>query len=263
MASEASHAVSPVLQTLNPVSTGLVSTAVSAASHLSMWDLFWNASWVIQLVMVGLIVASVWSWAIIAHKILRLRSLNQWADQFEELFWSGGALDTLYHKLHASVSDPMSAIFCAAMREWQRSATKIRSTEMRGTLEQRIERVMHTTLNREIQDIESHMGFLASLGSNAVIVGLFGTVIGIINSFEPIASQQNATLATVAPGIAEALFATAIGLVAAIPAAIAYNKLSSDIQRYAQRLDGFVSEFGSIVSRQLEDQLDASQRSCG
>jgi biopolymer transport protein TolQ len=222
---------------------------------LSFWNLFWSASWVIQLVMIGLIVASLWSWTIIVHKVIRLRLLNQMANQFEELFWSGGALDELYNRLHKKITDPLSAIFCSAMREWQRSMTKVKTSEMQGTLEQRIERVMHNTLNREIQEVESHMGFLASLGSNAVIIGLFGTVLGIINSFEPIATQQNATLATVAPGIAEALFATAIGLVAAIPAAIAYNKISSDIYRYSQRLEGFVNEFGAIISRQLEEQF--------
>jgi biopolymer transport protein TolQ len=228
-----------------------------AASGFSMWELFSNADWVIQLVIVGLLVASIWSWAIIVHKVVKLRRLNTKADKFEESFWSGGALDDLYRRLQKNAFDPMPRIFCAAMKEWNRSFSKGigKGVEARGTLEQRIERVMELTLNREINDIESHMGFLASLGSNAVIVGLFGTVLGIMNSFEPIASQQNATLATVAPGIAEALFATAIGLVAAIPAAIAYNKLTTDINRYANRLDGFVSEFGAIISRQLEEHL--------
>ncbi len=124
---------------------------------------------------------------------------------------------------------------------------------MRGTLEQRIERVMQVTIGREMDQLERHMGFLASLGANAVIIGLFGTVLGIMNAFENIATMQNTNLAVVAPGISEALFATAIGLIAAIPAAIAYNKLSSDLNRYANRLDAFISEFSSIISRQLEE----------
>jgi biopolymer transport protein TolQ len=220
-----------------------------------MWNLFWDAEPIIKLVMAGLIVASIWSWTIIIHKALRLRSLNSLADQFEEAFWSGGALDDLFDRLQNRVLDPLSAVFCAAMREWRRSVSKgtIRSSEMRGTLEQRIDRVMQLTLGREMETLERNMGFLASLGSNGVIVGLFGTVIGIMNTFEPIALQQNASLASVAPSIAEALFATAIGLIAAIPAAIAYNKLSSDLNRYANRLDAFASEFGAIISRQLEE----------
>ena len=243
--------------TLLSVVSPIPLTPITAHSvDFSMWSLFWNADWVIKGVMIGLLLASVWSWTIIVHKLIKIRSLNRLADQFEESFWSGGALDELYHRTSKRILDPMSAIFCAAMREWQRSVSKAKTSEIgRGTVEQRIDRVMNHTLNQELQEVERHTGFLASLGSNAVIIGLFGTVLGIMNSFEPIAAQQNATLATVAPGIAEALFATAIGLIAAIPAAIAYNKITTDINHYANRLDGFVSEFGAIISRQLEDQF--------
>lgn len=225
------------------------------ANHLSMWDLFWGADIVIKLVMLGLLAASVWSWTIIFYKVIRISRLNKLADQFEESFWSGGPLDELFNRLQTRYTDPMAAIFCAAMREWRRSMSKgyTKAAGMRGTLEQRIERVMQVTVGREMDQLERHMGFLASLGSNAVIVGLFGTVLGIMNSFENIASMQNTNLAVVAPGIAEALFATAIGLIAAIPAAIAYNKISSDLNRYGNRLDAFVSEFSSIISRQLEE----------
>ena len=184
-----------------------------------------------------------------------MHRLSGLADQFEEAFWSGGPLDELFNRLQNRYTDPMSAVFCAAMREWRRSISKgyTKAAGMRGTLEQRIERVMHVTIGREMDQLERHMGFLASLGANAVIIGLFGTVLGIMNAFENIATMQNTNLAVVAPGISEALFATAIGLIAAIPAAIAYNKLSSDLNRYANRLDAFVSEFGSIISRQLEE----------
>lgn len=222
---------------------------------LTMWDLFWGAAPIIKLVMLGLIVASIWSWTIIFNKVYRLQRLNKAADSFEEAFWSGGSLDDLFDRIHNRALDPLSAIFCAAMREWRRSISKgmARTTEVRGTLEQRIDRVMQVTLNREIEQLERHMGFLASLGSNAVIIGLFGTVLGIMNSFGSIVGQQSASLAVVAPSMAEALFATAIGLIAAIPAAIAYNKLSSDVNRYENRLDAFASEFGAIISRQLEE----------
>ncbi len=236
----------------------LSDNAAPIVTHgLSMWDLFWGAEPVIKLVMLGLVLASIWSWTIIFHKIYRLQRLNKAADHFEESFWSGGALDDLFDRIHNRVLDPMSSIFCAAMREWRRSIAKgmARTTEMRGTLEQRIDRVMQLSLSRDMEHLERHMGFLASLGSNAVIIGLFGTVLGIMNSFEAIAGQQNTNLAVVAPGIAEALFATAIGLIAAIPAAIAYNKISSDLNRYANRLDVFANEFGAIISRQLEESL--------
>ena len=252
----ATAAVMPTFPSANDVvMQTMVQAGPQVAKHLSMWDLFWGADIIIKLVMAGLIVASVWSWTIIFHKVIRMHRLSGLADQFEEAFWSGGPLDELFNRLQNRYTDPMSAVFCAAMREWRRSISKgyTKAAGMRGTLEQRIERVMHVTIGREMDQLERHMGFLASLGANAVIIGLFGTVLGIMNAFENIATMQNTNLAVVAPGISEALFATAIGLIAAIPAAIAYNKLSSDLNRYANRLDAFVSEFSSIISRQLEE----------
>ncbi len=228
-------------------------TAISEG--MSMWDLFLGAEFSIKIIMLGLAVASVWSWTIIVYKTIRLRQLNRQADQFEEAFWSGGPLDDLYNRLQNSLNEPMTAVFLAAMREWRRSNSKgyVKTANARGTFEQRVERVMHVTLNRGLDNLERHMGFLSSLGTNGVIIGLFGTVLGIMNSFENIAAMQNTNLAVVAPGIAEALFATAIGLLAAIPAAIAYTKISSDINRYANRLEAFSSEFSAIISRQLEE----------
>lgn len=220
-----------------------------AKADMSMLGLFLHADLVIQIIMVGLILASLWSWTIIFYKIFKMRELTRCADVFEEAFWSGGSLDDLYQRVLKGRKDPMSEIFCSAMQEWQRSASK----SNRSTLVERIDRVMTTTLNRRLLEIERHMGFLASLGANAVIIGLFGTVVGIMISFGPIAAQSSATLATVAPAISEALFATAIGLVAAIPASIAYNKISTDIGNYLIRLENFVSDFGSIVARQLEE----------
>ncbi len=228
---------------------------VAQHAGISIWDLFWGATPVVKLVMLVLVAASFWSWTIIFNKAMKLRKLHSSADHFEESFWSGGSLDDLYDRLHGKCYDPMSMIFCAAMREWRRSLSKgmMRTNDLRSTLQQRIERVMQVTLSREIEAVERHMGFLATVGSTGMIIGLFGTVVGIMNSFEAIAAQQNANLAVVAPGIAEALFATAIGLVAAIPAMVAYNKLSSDISRYANKLDTFVNEFTAIISRQLEE----------
>src|SRR6185437_2390837 len=152
-------------------------------------------------------------------------------------------------------ADPMSAIFASAMREWRRSAAKglTGAANLRASLQDRIERVMAVTLGREMDRLERFMAYLATVGSTAPFVGLFGTVWGIMNSFQSIAAAKNTSLAVVAPGIAEALFATALGLVAAIPAVIAYNKLSTDFGRYAGRLEAFASEFGAILSRQLDE----------
>jgi biopolymer transport protein TolQ len=149
----------------------------------------------------------------------------------------------------------MSAVFAAAMREWRRSAAKglAGSTAMRTNLQDRIERVMHVTVSREMERLERFMPFLATVGSTSPFVGLFGTVWGIMNSFQSIAASKNTSLVVVAPGIAESLFATALGLVAAIPAVIAYNKFSTDFGRYAGRLDGFSTEFSAILSRQLDE----------
>lgn len=242
------------LQTVN--SLPLAAAPEAVAPNLSMMELFWNAEPIIKLIMLVLIFASFWCWTIIFQKYMRMRTLNSAADQFEEAFWSGGALDDLYDRINNRPQDPLSAIFCSAMREWRRSVSKglARISETRGTLHQRIERVMQLTIGREMDHLEKHMGFLASTGSTAPFIGLFGTVLGIMNSFQSIAMQQNTNLAVVAPGIAEALFATAIGLVAAIPAVVAYNKLSSDMNRYANRLDNFASEFSGIISRQLEEE---------
>lgn len=235
-----------------------VQTAVglpSAAHDLSVWGLFLQADWIVKSVMLFLIFASIWSWAIIFDKIIRLRRLREQARQFEEAFWSGGSLEDLYDRISNRPADPMSSIFVAAMREWRRSAAKglLASEHLRENLQDRIERVMNITLGREMDQIERYMGYLASVGSAGPFIGLFGTVWGIMNSFAAIAGSKNTTLAVVAPGIAEALFATALGLVAAIPAVLAYNKLSGDINRYANRLEAFAGEFGAILSRQLEE----------
>ena len=227
----------------------------STAYDLSIWSLFLQADFVVQVVLVALVLASFWSWAIIFDKWLRLRRLRTDAKSFEEEFWSGGSLDDLYEQIDKRGHDPMSAIFVAAMKEWRRSTTHGAPEEVanRVGLQQRIERVMDITLSREMQRLERHMIFLASVGSSAPFVGLFGTVWGIMNAFTAIAASKNTSLVVVAPGIAEALFATALGLVAAIPAVIAFNKLSTDLGRYSGQLDAFAGEFSAILSRQLDE----------
>ena len=229
-----------------------VSLSGSAITDLSIWSLFLQADFIIQLVIVLLILASFWCWAIIFDKWRRIRRLSNEARQFEEMFWSGGSLDDLYDRIGTRPNDPMSAIFVAAMREWRRSASQDAVDEHTAVLTSRIDRVMDITLGREMAHLERYMIFLASVGSTAPFVGLFGTVWGIMNSFQAIALTKNTSLAVVAPGIAEALFATALGLVAAIPAVVAYNKLSNDIGRYAGRLEAFSGEFGAILSRRSE-----------
>jgi biopolymer transport protein TolQ len=229
--------------------------AGQAAHDLSIVGLFFQADIVVKFVMLLLIAASVWTWAIIFDKAILLRRLKRAANQFEEAFWSGGSLDDLYDRMSARGGDPMAAIFLAAMREWRRFASRSKPGigESVAGLQQRIEKVMDITLGREMESVERRMIFLASVGSAAPFIGLFGTVWGIMNAFTSIAASKNTSLAVVAPGIAEALFATALGLVAAIPAVVAYNKLSTDISRYAERLENFAGEFSAILSRQVEE----------
>jgi|SRR5579884_1399863 len=232
-----------------------VPLAIAGAHDLSITELFWQADGIVKIVMLILLLASFWSWAVIFDKVMRLRRLRREAATFEETFWSGGSLDDLYERVGQRPADPMSAVFAAAMREWRRSAAKglLSTAVMRASLQARIERVMNVTVGREMDRVERFMAFLATVGSTAPFVGLFGTVWGIMDSFSSIAASRNTSLAVVAPGIAESLFATALGLVAAIPAVVAYNKLSTDFGRYAGRLEAFASEFSAILSRQLDE----------
>jgi biopolymer transport protein TolQ len=221
---------------------------------LSVWGLFLQADLVVKMVMILLILASFWCWAIIFDKIRRMRRLWAQAEEFEETFWSGGSLEDLYDRIGDRPNNPMASIFTAAMREWRRSAAKgLSDMAQKAALAQRIERVMQVTLGREMEGLERHMTFLASVGSTGPFVGLFGTVWGIMNSFQAIANSKDTSLAVVAPGIAEALFATALGLVAAIPAVVAYNKISNDLGRYAARMESFAGEFSAILSRQFDE----------
>jgi biopolymer transport protein TolQ len=220
----------------------------------SIWGIVARADPIAKVVIAILSVASVWSWAIIFEKLIALRSVNARSDKFEDRFWSGGSVDSLYDEVGRRPNSPMAALFASAMREWRQSTTPDHTGQQTilGGVKERIERVMHVTLGREMARLERNVGFLATVGSTAPFIGLFGTVWGIMNSFQYIAVQKNTNLATVAPGISEALFATALGLLAAIPAVIAYNRFSGELDRYAHRLEGFTGEFTAIVSRQLE-----------
>ncbi len=225
------------------------------AYNFSMWSLFLRADMVVKAVIFVLLAASIWAWAVIFEKVMSIRRLNESAASFEAAFWSGNSLDDLYDRIGSQPKDPMSAIFVSAMQEWRRALARgISGSEaLRVGLQERVDRVMQITTARELERIERNMTFLASTGSTAPFIGLFGTVWGIMNSFQAIALTKNTSLAVVAPGIAEALFATALGLLAAIPAVLAYNKLSRDLDRYAGRLESFAGEFAAIMSRQLEE----------
>lgn len=229
--------------------------AGTVAHDLSVWGLFMQADLVVKTVMLMLVAASVWSWAIIFDKWVTFKSLNAKAGKFEGAFWSGEALEKLYKKIQAKPADPMARTFCAGMNEWKltvETAGGGLDDDLRAGLQQRIDRAMSVSISREMNVIERYMTFLATVGSTAPFIGLFGTVWGIMNAFTAIAGSQNTSIAVVAPGIAEALFATAIGLVAAIPAVVAYNKFNTDLGRYQDRLDAFAAEFSAILGRHLE-----------
>ena len=231
--------------------TDVAQSALPVAADLSILGLFWQAHWVVKAVMIGLLACSIWVWAIAIDKFLLFRRTKSAMDRFEQAFWSGQSLEELYRSLSAKPTHSMAALFVAAMREWKRSFEG-HARSFAG-LQQRIDKVMDVTITREIDRLERRLLVLATVGSAGPFVGLFGTVWGIMNSFQSIAASKNTSLAVVAPGIAEALFATALGLVAAIPAVIFYNKISSDLGKYAARLEGFASEFASILSRQLDE----------
>jgi biopolymer transport protein TolQ len=230
-------------------------TLGTAGGDLSLWGLFIQADIVVKLVMLGLLGASVWVWAVVFEKWTSLRRVNRDADAFEDRFWSGGSLDELYDQEGTKPGHPMAAVFGAAMGEWRRSARVAGADMSRSGTRDRVDRAVTVTVQREMDRLERWMVFLASVGATAPFIGLFGTVWGIMHSFSAIAALHNTNLAVVAPGIAEALFATAIGLVAAIPAVLAYNKISTDLSRFASRLEGFGAEFSAILSRQSEERV--------
>jgi biopolymer transport protein TolQ len=225
-------------------------------SGISIYSLFLRADPIVKSVMAMLALASLWSWAIIFNKWFALSALRRRADSFEKAFWSGTSLDDLYTQYAPRINHPMVAVFASAIREWRRAFEGGPPREARlASIKDRIDKAMSVTIQRESAGIENQLGFLATVGATAPFVGLFGTVWGIMNSFSAIAARHDTTLAVVAPGIAEALFATAMGLLAAIPAVIFYNKFVNDIGRYVGRLDSFADEFSAILSRQLDEKV--------
>ena len=233
----------------------IASEIASGSVDFSFFTLFLRADWVVKSVIIVLILSSIYSWNIIISKIIRINRLKKLDEEFDEIFWSGNSFNDLYETFNYNQSDPKSKIFCSAIAEWKKTNadTKKLNSEELNSLKERMLRTMHVTFNKESENIEKNLTFLATAGSTAPFIGLFGTVWGIMNSFQSIAIAQNTNLAVVAPGIAEALFATALGLFVAIPAVVAYNKISSDLSKYFISLETFIDEFTTIFFRQLEN----------
>jgi biopolymer transport protein TolQ len=235
---------------MNPADVAQSALPLSS-SDLSVFALFWQAHWIVKTVMIGLLFASVWVWAIAIEKTILYARTRKAMNAFEHAFWSGQSLEDLYKSLSSRPPNTMAALFVAAMREWKRSFEG-QARSFTG-LQTRIEKVMDVTIAREVEHLERGLLVLATVGSAGPFIGLFGTVWGIMTSFQSIAASKNTSLAVVAPGIAEALFATALGLVAAIPATIFYNKFIAEVNRQAQRMEGFADEFAAILSRQIDE----------
>ena len=229
-----------------------VAQGVVQQGNFGLIHLFWQAHIVVKLVMLGLVFASVWCWAIILEKYFAVGRAQKATERFEHQFWSGQSLEELYLTLGPKSNVGMATVFMAAMREWKRSQESAVRAGFQG-VQKRIEKVMDVQLQKELSRLESRLLFLATIGSAGPFIGLFGTVWGIMNSFRAIAVSKNTNLAVVAPGLAEALFATALGLLAAIPATIFYNKFANDISRIGSRFENFAVEFSAIISRQLDE----------
>jgi biopolymer transport protein TolQ len=226
--------------------------AGTAATHvdLSIWALFSQADLVVKTVMIGLLGASVWCWAIIVDKSVLFGRAKREMNRFERTFWSGQSLEELYQQMSERPAMGLGAVFVAAMKEWKRSHEQNAASFV--GMQGRLDKVLDVAIARESEALEKRLGFLATVGSASPFIGLFGTVWGIMNAFTAISAASSTNLAVVAGPIAEALFATALGLLAAIPAVIAYNKLSGDANKLIGRLEGFADEFSTILSRQLE-----------
>ncbi|MDB4122232.1 MAG: protein TolQ [Octadecabacter sp.] len=218
--------------------------------NFTMWGMFAHATIAVQLVMIVLIVASVWCWAVIVDKWMQYRRARAEARVFDEAFWSGNPLDELFDQIGATPKGQSEKIFASGMLEWRRSHRQDGGLIAGAT--SRIDRSMDVAIAKETENLQRGLTVLATVGSSAPFIGLFGTVIGIMNAFIEIAEQQNTNLAVVAPGIAEALLATGLGLFAAIPAVIYYNKLSADADRIISGYEAFADEFATILSRQLD-----------
>lgn len=224
--------------------------ALAQEIDFSMWGLFARATLTVKLVMLLLMVSSFWAWSIIIQKHISYRAARREADTFDRAFWSGEPLDELFEQIGTQPSGRSEKIFAAGMIEWRRSHRN--DGGLIAGAQSRIDRSMDVAIAKEAEDLQRGLPVLATVGSTAPFVGLFGTVWGIMHAFIQIAEQQNTNLAVVAPGIAEALLATGLGLLAAIPAVIFYNKLSSDSDRILAGYEAFADEFATILSRQLD-----------
>ncbi len=226
------------------------SVPATPVAEVTVLGMFMQASLLVKLVMLMLLGASIWSWAIIVNKSIMYARVQRAMDKFEQVFWSGTSLEELYTNLSARPATGMASLFVAAMREWKRSVQNVGSSFM--GLQARIDKVLDVSISREVERLEANLLFLATVASAGPFVGLFGTVWGIMTSFRSIAASKNTSLAVVAPGIAEALLATALGLFAAIPALVAYNKLQGEVAKKQARMEGFADEFSAILSRQID-----------
>ena len=220
------------------ISTQAVGLASSA--DFSLINLFLKADIIVKSVIVLLILSSIYSWAVIFEKLKLFKKINNSSDQFEEKFWKSKSAETFYNNLPSTTNDPMAEVFKSSMQMVMKSRSK-------SNLSERLVGVLEANIEKQMTNVDKNYTFLATVGSTAPFIGLFGTVWGIMNSFQSIAISRNTSLAIVAPGIAEALFATALGLLAAIPAVIAYNKFSNDSKKYSQKLENFSKRFISII----------------
>jgi biopolymer transport protein TolQ len=241
----------PLAAPVGDVQAEFVGPQTELQETFTAFGLFMRADWVVKMVMILLILASFWSWVVIIDKWLAFGTLKRRTQKFEENFWSGRSLDDLYSHYSERSDQPMAALFVAALREWKRSFEK-KGANISG-ISTRVELAMNVSIQRESEKIERGLNYLATVGATAPFVGLFGTVWGIMNSFQAIAARQDTTLAVVAPGIAEALFATALGLLAAIPAVVAYNRFQGEVTRYTSRLESFADELSAFLSRQVDE----------
>ena len=215
---------------------------LGGSTDFSLWKLFIRADFVVKAVIIILLASSIYSWALIFDKYKLFKKINFSTDDFENKFWKAKSAESFNNSLPSKSEDPVTLIFKAAMTELIKTKSKSAAVQTA-----RVERILEITTDKQIKKIEKNFTFLATVGSTAPFIGLFGTVWGIMNSFQSIAISRNTSLAIVAPGIAEALFATALGLLAAIPAVVAYNKFNSDSKKYTQKLENFSKRFLSII----------------
>ncbi len=234
------------------------SGAIEVAPHIdaSLLGMISSSDWISKIVLLILFVASIRAWMIIVQKYAICKTINKKMSEFENVFWSGQVLDMIYERVKKSADNPLSSVFVAAMTECKRADGKAAPSDsvLKVGVKERVMQAMNLVRNREAENLEENLGFLAMIGSSATFVGLFGTVWGIMNSFQSIAASKNTSLAVVAPGLAEALCATAVGLFAAIPAIVFYNSLANKVSRITNKLDDFIGELHTILSRAIDEE---------